>query len=139
VQFPGLKGKYMTGKIAALMIPVLIMLLPCSSFAADDNFGEHFSYSVLFGTIGETCVHTRENFNAPMKILTGTVIGTFPGLVKEIGDSTSKNNHFSVEQLMYDMMGSAVGSVIAYNFHNRTKVAVSRKEETLLLTFHYSY
>ena len=74
-----------------------------------------------------------------MKIFVGTVIGTVPGLIKEIGDSTNRDNHFSEEQMLYDVMGSAVGSFIAYKYNSRTKVNVSGKEGGAVISLLYSY
>ena len=128
----------MTRRIILLLILSLLILIPSSSFA-DDNFGQHFTISILMGAIGETTIHNRENFNAPMKILAGTVIGTVPGVIKEIFDSTDSDNYFSGEQVLYDAMGSAVGSFIAYKFNSRTKVNVSTSDDGAKISFLYSY
>jgi len=133
------KGIYMIRNITLLLIFLLLIMVPHSSFADDGNFGQHFTVSILMGAIGETTIHNRENFNVPMKILAGTVIGTVPGLIKEIFDSKEKNNHFSEEQLLYDAMGSAVGSFIAYKFNSRTKVNVSKSDGGAKISFLYHY
>jgi hypothetical protein len=128
----------MTRRITLLIILSLLIMIPLTSFA-DDNFDQHFTLSVLFGAIGETTVHNRETFNVTKKILVGTVIGSVPGLIKEIGDSTNNNNYFSETQILYDVMGSAVGSIIAYKYHSRTKVNVSGVNGGAKITFVYSY
>jgi len=129
----------MIRKIAMLLIFSLVILIPRSSFASDGNFGEHFTVSMVLGAVGETAVHNRETFNAPTKILLGTVIGSVPGLIKEISDSTDSNNHFSEEQMLYDVMGSAVGSFIAYKVNSRTKVNVSGADGGATISLSYSY
>ena len=133
------KGIYMIRKITMLLILLLLIMVPHSSFADDKNFGQHFTVSILMGAIGETTIHNRENFNAPMKVLAGTVIGTVPGVIKEIFDSTDSDNYFSGEQVLYDAMGSAVGSFIAYKFNSRTKVNVSTSDGGGKISLLYSY
>jgi hypothetical protein len=128
----------MTRRIAMFLILSLVIMIPLSSFA-DDNFDQHFTLSMLMGAIGETVVHNRETLNVPMKILVGAAIGTVPGIIKEIGDSTNDNNYFSETQVLYDAMGSAVGSLIAYKYHSRTKVNVSGSEGGVKISLLYSY
>ena len=129
----------MIRKIAMLLIFSLLIMIPNASFAADNNFGQHFTWSVLFGAIGETTIHNREKFDVPMKIMAGTVIGTVPGVIKEIFDGTETDNHFSEEQVLYDAMGSTLGSLIAYKYNSRTKVNVSGKEGGAIISVLYSY
>ena len=129
--------------ISLLVIFSLLILIPHSSCAEDvpqdENFGQHFIVSILFGAIGETIVHNRETFGVPMKIFAGTVLGSVPGLIKEISDSSETNNSFSEDQILYDVAGSAVGSVIAYKFNSRTKVNVSKEEDGGKIFLRYSY
>jgi len=117
----------------------LILLVPNPTFADDNNFGQHFGWSAIMGVFGETTVHERETFNVPMKILVGTVIGTVPGVIKEIFDGTESDNHFSEEQVLYDVMGSAVGSIIAYKYNSRTKVNVSGTEGGAIISLLHRY
>ena len=128
----------MTKRIAMLLILTLVIMIPLTSFA-DDNFDQHFTLSMLMGAIGETVVHNRETFNVPMKILAGAAIGTVPGIIKEIGDSTNDDNYFSETQVLYDAMGSVVGSIIAYKYNSRTKVNVSGVNGGAKIAFIYSY
>jgi len=128
----------MTRRISILLIFALILLTPHFTFA-DDNFDQHFTLSMLMGVFGETVVHKRETFNMPMKILVGAAIGTVPGIIKEIGDSTDGDNYFSETQVLYDAMGSVVGSIIAYKYNSRTKVNVSGSDGGAKISLLYSY
>ena len=129
----------MIRKIAMLLIFSLVIIIPYSSFALDNHFGQHFTISMVLGAIGETAVHKKENINGPMKIVVGTVLGSVPGLIKELDDSNDSNNYFSGDQMLYDIAGSAVGSVIAYKLNSRTKVNVSGTDGGATISLLYSY
>ncbi len=125
--------------ISLLLIFSLLLLIPHSSFAWDENFDQHFTLSMLFGAIGETIVHNRETYGVSKKIIAGAVLGTVPGLIKEISDNTESNNSFSEDQILYDVSGSTVGSLIAYKYNSRTKVKVSKEKGGAKVYIRYSY
>ncbi len=125
-------------KVIILIVMLLFICAPKITMA-DGNFDQHFTLSLLFGAIGETLVHSRDTFNAPTKILAGLVIGSVPGLIKEISDGNESDNHFSEDQMLYDVMGSTVGSFIAYKYNSRTKVKVSGRDGGALFSLSYRY
>ncbi len=118
-----------------------ILILGLSSFislnAADTNSGKHFVLSAAFGFTAETIIHKEyyqyDDFD---KIALGTLLGTIPGLAKELTD-----DKFSTSDLAFDIAGSLSGAILSNYVNNNTSIFISHnheKEQTKLnLAFNF--
>ena len=112
---------------------VFIIFISISSknlCGADDKL-EHFGFSSLFGAAGETYLHYKTDLNASRRIILGATLGTLPGFIKEIIDSTEKGNHFSGTDLAADVAGAFFGAIVANLFNNMIHVKVKTAENSL--------
>ncbi|MEA3242560.1 MAG: hypothetical protein U9Q19_03865, partial [Pseudomonadota bacterium] len=67
----------------------LVMMLagfPCANSFAFDDKTAHFGLSALFGAGAETILHYRTDFEDVERVALGTLLGSMPGLAKEIID-----------------------------------------------------
>ncbi len=129
----------MAGSILKYLTCFIILLTPLCSFAADNTLGKHFGVSVPLGAAGESFLHYSYDFGAVGDIAGGTFIGSIPGLIKEIGDSSKGDNYFSGDQMAADVAGAFVGSVIAHFLNNKLQVYIKKKNETTNVSFLFRY
>ena len=99
------------------MKSILISLFLFASLNADmalsnDDNKKHFAISYACGALGEMMVHSLE-LEGVEKVLYGTMIGTIPGIAKEVLDDKFDNH-----DLAYDILGSFSGALSAYYFTN---------------------
>jgi len=93
--------------------------------AVDSNSAKHYGISAVFGFASETIIHKNfTELNDFEKISYATVIGTLPGLAKEIND-----DKFSNEDLAFDALGALTGAVLSNYLNNNTSIFVSHSEE----------
>ena len=107
------------------IVLVLSTLGLLSLNAADSNSIKHYGLSAVFGFVSETIIH--KNFvqlDDIEKISYATVIGTIPGLVKELND-----DKFSNEDLAFDVLGALSGAVFSNYLNNNTTIFVSHNNE----------
>ncbi|SAK49088.1 lipoprotein [Caballeronia hypogeia] len=69
----------------------------------------HFAASTPFGALG--AYFTRDTAHP---VVYGTLIGTAPGLAKEIFDGTCPSAGFSYKDLTADVLGALVGASLAH-------------------------
>jgi hypothetical protein len=111
------------------------LVIPAVSNADTDSL--HFGLSVIFGAAGESIIHYKTKAVTVERIIYGTVLGSLPGLGKEIADSTQEDNHFSGSSFAADVAGAFVGAVLA-NFVNeaiRVSADVEQKKVSMSVTF----
>lgn len=108
------------------------------AFAGDDRF-KHFAVSSLFGAASESYLHYKTDLNTSGRIIWGVVLGSIPGLTKELIDSTKKENHFSGLDLAADVAGAFVGAVAANLFNNVIQIKVEKTKENKAIIFSFSY
>jgi hypothetical protein len=96
---------------------VLIGMLAARADAVPADKLSHFAFGVLSGGIATAVV---DHFVPPpsgpywapdLRLIGGAMLGTVPGLIVEIGDSTGKAG-FSSGDLLADFIGSTVGALI---------------------------
>ncbi|RQH07981.1 hypothetical protein [Paraburkholderia dinghuensis] len=80
---------------------------------------EHFAVSLPFGAFGGWITRDTDH-----PVVYGTMIGTVPGLAKEIYDGTCRGNGFSYKDLFADAVGAltdawAMHWAVAYNRDKR--------------------
>lgn len=120
------------------MIIIFISISSKNLCGADDKL-EHFGFSSLFGAAGETYLHYKTDLNASKRIILGATLGTVPGFIKEIIDSTEKGNHFSGTDLAADVAGAFLGAIVANLVNNMIHVKVKTAENNKMVVFTLSY
>jgi len=137
-----LRMKYLTRRIF-LWIFILLIFLSISNntvFSADDTL-LHFGVSSAFGAAGESFLHYKTNLKTSGRIILGTTLGSIPGLVKELIDSTEKGNHFSGTDLAADIAGAFIGALVANIVNNKIQIKIRKtkhdKTVTLSLSFQF--
>lgn len=111
------------------MIKKSLAVLALTSFvslnAIESDSYKHYGYSAVFGFASETYFQIQHpslsNFE---KISYGTIVGTVPGLVKELTD-----DEFSRKDLAYDFAGALTGALISNYVNNNTSIFVSHNSE----------
>ncbi len=122
------------------VIAFILLIIPASSLAYDDN-GEalHFGVSVILGGVSETCLHYETKLETLERVSYGTLIGSTPGLLKEIYDGSQSDNHFSGSDMAANVSGALVGSLAANYINNRIQVNVARQREKTKVFVSYKF
>lgn len=93
----------------------------CGDFrnAKNDSWGgndkaKHFAVSVPFGALGSYLARDTSH-----PVLYGTLIGSVPGLIKELSDGCKSNGSgFSTRDMTYNILGSLLGASLGnYTFN----------------------
>lgn len=93
--------------------------------AEDSNSAKHYGISAAFGFASETVIHKYfTELNDFEKISYATVVGTLPGLAKELHDE-----EFSNEDLAYDALGALTGAIFSNYLNNNSSIFISHSEE----------
>ena len=120
-----MKNRFLVASVLGLSI------FSSSLFAEDSNSGKHFAYSAIFGYASETFIHDRyKTLNDYEKVGYSTIIGTLPGLAKELSDTKFDN-----EDLAFDIAGAFAGSLLSNYLNNNVFVTVnhdSKKKSTVV-------
>ena len=105
----------------------ILLVLSClpyaRSFAIDDK-AAHFGISAVFGAGAETFLHYRTDFDDLELVALGTLLGSVPGLGKEIIDSQQNGNEFSGRDLAADVAGAFTGALLSNLFNNAIEVRI---------------
>lgn len=101
----------------------------------------HFGISSIAGYLAETVIHTNPKvMNSDVKrVAYGTLLGSVPGLIKEVIDSNESNNHFSGDDMVANVAGAFFGSLIASQVNKRLLINVNKKEDTYYVGLTYQY
>jgi uncharacterized protein YfiM (DUF2279 family) len=124
-----------------VLIIILLLLIPVNSFAYSDfeEFAVHFGLSAIFGASGESILHYKTELGTAKRIIYGTIIGSVPGLAKEIVDSTEEDNHFSGKQMAQNVAGAFFGSVIANFINNKIQIKIENQKKKTMLSISYRF
>jgi hypothetical protein len=122
------------GSIVVIIILVSVLLIPVSCFADGGDFALHAGISSLFGAAGETFFHYKTDLEAPGRVLLGTVVGSLPGLAKELTD-----DRFSGTDMAADVGGAFIGALIANIVNTRLKVNVELHAGKTTVWLTYSF
>ena len=114
-----------------LFILIFFIIFPAFKAEAADDKALHFGVSALCGAAAESYLHYMTELNTGDRIALGTLIGTVPGLLKEVADSLAKDNFFSGEDLAFDVAGSLVGSICGNLLNNIIQVKISRENKSV--------
>jgi uncharacterized protein YfiM (DUF2279 family) len=120
---------------------IMLLLIPVSSFAGGNGGDDvlHFGLSAVFGAGSETYLHHNTSLSTTEKIIAGTAIGSIPGLMKEIYDENQEDNYFSSSDMIANVAGSFVGTVIAAYVNNKLMVNVSKQGEKTKISILYKF
>jgi len=96
---------------------------------------------LFFGAAGESFLHYATDLKGDSRVLFGTVLGTLPGLFKEVVDSTEEGNRFSGGDLIADILGSFCGAFLSNMVNNKIQVNVdlNKKKDIWLVSIRYSF
>lgn len=132
--------KLLKTRIFALCVLFLILIsIPKKNIFAGDDKLKHFGISSIFGAASETYLHYKTNLKASERIILGTALGTLPGLVKELIDSTKRENHFSGSDLAMDVAGAFVGAMVGNFLNNIIQVKIKKENDKRAFTISFSY
>lgn len=93
--------------------------------AADSNSAKHYGLSAVFGFGSETIIHKNFTQLSDLeKISYATLIGSTPGLIKEMND-----DEFSNEDMAFDVLGALSGALLSNYLNNNTSIFVSHDKE----------
>lgn len=122
-----------------LLFTFLLMHAACPALAADDEI-QHFGVSAICGAGIETYLHHKTEVSTFGRILLGTMLGSVPGLTKEIIDSTADDNHFSQSDMTADVIGAFAGTVVSSMLNDLIQVRIERgKEKRLTFSLTYNF
>lgn len=95
----------------ALAILLLALATNTSAFEIERDKVNHFGVSFGLGLIGNQIL--PDTISPFERVVYGTIIGTMPGLLKEILDKNNfDRNGFSGRDLFMDVLGSMAGSLV---------------------------
>lgn len=102
---------------------------------------KHFGVSILFGAAGESCLHYSTKMDGSKRVIFGTMLGTLPGLLKELIDSTEEGNRFSGGDLAADILGSFSGALLSNIVNNKihVKINLNKKRKVWIVSVSYSF
>lgn len=107
-----------------ICVVMTLAAFSCSkSFAVDDKTA-HFGLSALFGAGAESFLHYRTDFEEFERVALATLLGSAPGLAKEIIDSQQDGNNFSGRDLTADVAGAFSGAFLSNLFNNAIQVHI---------------
>ena len=115
-----------------------IIFFSSAAYATNDKT-LHFGVSSIAGYLAETVIHSSsvvEN-SSTKRVVYGTLLGTVPGLVKEVLDSNEANNNFSGGDMVANVVGAFTGSFIANNINNRLNVSVTKNKDDYYIALMY--
>ena len=93
----------------------------------------------MFGAASETYLHYKTNLKASERIILGTTLGSLPGLVKELIDSTKRENHFSGSDLAFDVAGAFVGAMVGNFVNNIIQVKIKKENDKRAFIISFSF
>ena len=106
---------------------------------ADTNYDLHLGASALFGYATESVLHYKTNISTNKRIVYSTAIASLPGLLKEIKDSHDRDNKFDNGDLIADITGALLGSIIANAVNNKLQINLSKDKDFTKVSARYAF
>ncbi len=127
--------------IIFIIIGFICFCLSPKHLSAQNDKLKHFGVSLLFGAAGESGLHYLTKMGGSKRVIFGTVLGTIPGLFKELIDSTEEGNRFSGGDLTADILGSFSGAMLSNIVNNKiqVKLNLNRKRKVWIVSVSYSF
>jgi uncharacterized protein YfiM (DUF2279 family) len=112
------------------LVFTILFLLQASLYASAPSSDKilHFTISGVIGGGMEYYLYKQGRHSMKERIVIASVVGTIPGLAKEIMDSREKGNRFSKSDLAYDAAGAIVGAAVSAIFLERFRFSVANEE-----------
>ena len=101
---------------------LLVVFLSAKISSASDDKTLHFGLSAVFGAGSETCLYHQTELKPAKRIFLSTILGSIPGLIKEIADSTKEDNRFSKSDITADITGAFTGAAISCIINNSLRL-----------------
>jgi len=98
-------------RLKYLIVMLFVLVIGVSGVDAMDDSAKHFWISSVCGAGSETYLHYRSEIGPVGRILIAGAIGSVPGLIKEIKDSTEEGNEFGMGDMAADVLGSFAGAI----------------------------
>ena len=103
--------------------------------AGDSNSVKHYGFSAIFGFTSETIIHKNfTSLNDIEKVAYGTLLGSTPGLIKELTD-----DKFSNEDMAFNIAGALTGALLSNYLNNNTSIFISHNEEEKATKINLAY
>lgn len=125
--------------ISKTLFVLILLFIPLSSSASADNIALHMGLSSIFGAASESFLHYNTNIGITKRIMYGTIIGSLPGLAKEVIDSTHEDNYFSGSEMAADIAGAFIGAVIANLVNNKIQVNINKQKGKTTVSLLYRF
>ena len=116
------------GRKRLIRVVMMFAGLACANSLAFDDKTAHFGLSALFGAGAETVLHYRTDLESVDRVAVGTLLGSVPGLAKEIADSQQDGNEFSGSDLTADVAGAFFGAFLSNLFNNAIQIRTESHE-----------
>ena len=111
---------------------LLFLLIVSTPASATNDKTLHFVVSTATGYLAESIIHKHTNSDFK-RIAYGTLLGTVPGLIKEVADSKEINNTFSGGDMAANFAGAFVGSWVATKVNSRLMVSFKKTNGTYIV------
>ena len=112
------------GRKRLIRVVMMFAGLACADCLAVDDKTAHFGLSALFGAGAETVLHYRTDLESVDRVAVGTLLGSVPGLAKEIADSQQDGNEFSGSDLTADVAGAFFGAFLGNLLNSAIQIQV---------------
>lgn len=124
--------------IGGVLFFLIVSTSDINLFAGNDKL-KHFGVSSIFGAASETCLHYKTNLKTSERIILSTALGSLPGFVKELIDSTEKENQFSGGDFVVDIAGAFLGAIVGNFFNNIIQVKIDKTDNNKTVAISLSY
>ena len=124
---------------------ILFAMTLCGTAQADSTGVSdkllHFGVSSMVGGIAETYMHYNTEVATSPRLIYSTIIGSVPGLIKEVYDSSRDDNQFSGGDMAANVAGALTGAIISHYVNNtlQVRINVSKGEKSVNVAMHKSF
>ena len=125
--------------IAFTVLTFILVSIPTEAASAANDKLKHMGVSALLGASIETYLHYKTNSEPTGRVILAATLGSFPGLAKEVIDSTKRNNHFSGSDMAADLTGAFLGALLANFINNAIYIHISKSDMAGTLTLSISF
>jgi len=110
---------------------ILLFILSTPVYATNDKTF-HFAVSTVTGYLAETIIHKQTDSDFK-RVAYGALLGTVPGLIKEIADSNEENKEFSQDDMLANIAGAFVGSYFSNKVNKRLMVNLKKDKDAYIV------
>lgn len=122
---------------------LLVMILSTNSlYALENDKLLHYGASTAAGYLsGSLLTHFHEYEDRSLELVGySTLLGSLPGLAKEINDSTKEDNVFSNADMAANILGALTGALIHNYFYQKDfQVTVQTRDDRYLVSISHRF